>query len=144
MVRVSGETQPLLGFIHPPPPTSLNLGFPAPLRSSRRCGPPACPPRSRCKRRTAPRQSIASYGPGRAWPADISSDSKSEGWGWVEAGSGAGRMPPPSSIKVWAGAIALPVPSARLQTVASASPVRSGSLTRTAVFSIARSLRVRF
>lgn len=81
VVRASGETQPLLGFIHPPPPASLNLGFPAPLRSSQQCGLPACPPRSRCKRRTAPHQSTASYGPGRAWPADTGSDSKSEGLG---------------------------------------------------------------
>lgn len=65
------------------------------------------------------------------------------GGGWKQA-QGAGRTLPPSSIKVWAGAVTLPVSSARLQSIASASLVRSGILTRTAVFSISRSLRVTF
>lgn len=127
MVRASGETQPLLGFIHSLPPASLNLGFPAPLRSSRQCGPPACPPRSICKRRMAPHQSTASCGPGRAWPADTGSDSKSEGLG-VGGSRLRGQaerlhLAPPRSGQVLPPCL-VQVPGSR---VASASPVKSGS-----------------
>lgn len=59
-----------------------------PWRSSRPGGSPCCRLPSSRRRGTVPRRSTESCGPGRAWPADTSSDSKSiVGW----RGSGVDR-----------------------------------------------------